>query len=359
MKSLLLAGILLPLAVWAAEKDLQLPPLVSGAPGPGKRVSVTAPEYAGTGVHHLLYLPPDWKSDWKASGRRWPVIVEYTGNKAPKLGSSGEVEGAGLGYGLSGGRFIWVVLPYINEDGEQNQSTWWGDEKATVAYAKRHVPQICAEYGGEASAVFLCGFSRGAIGVNYLGLHDDAVARLWCGLISHDHYDGVREWRGTPWGSPLDIYRREATERLARLRGRPVLVCQNGGTREIEHYLQGRVPLDNFTFLNVRVREIFPVIPNALFINAHTDRWLLRPSADRQTAWNWVANVLTGQSSKADRAALFKRWDQNQDGNLGWEEYAEGGGSALNPRHRFQFFDRNHNGTVSREEFLNPQGTKP
>ena len=51
-------------------------------------------------------------------------------------------------------------------------------------------------------AVILCGFSRGAIGVNYIGLHDDQIAALWAGFITHDHYDGVLEWKGQAWGSP-------------------------------------------------------------------------------------------------------------------------------------------------------------
>jgi len=114
---------------------------------------VTAPEYAGTGVHHMLYLPPDWQADWKTRGRSWPVIVEYTGNKAPTLGSTGLVEDAALGFGVSGGRFIWVVLPYVSKTHVQNEVTWWGDEEATAAYAKTNVPRICAQFGGDTRAV--------------------------------------------------------------------------------------------------------------------------------------------------------------------------------------------------------------
>lgn len=274
------------------SSELRLPPVSSGPPAAGKKVAITAPEYAGTGVHHMLYLPPDWQSDWKAQGRTWPVIVEYTGNKAPTLGSSGLVEGAALGFGISGGRFIWVVLPYVNKDHDANEATWWGDEKATVAYAKTNVPRICKEFGGDPRAVFLCGFSRGAIGVNYIGLHDDEIAQLWCALISHDHYDGVKEWKGTTWGSPLDEYRAGAADRLRRLKGRPVLICQHGGTREIEKYLAGRLSLAEFTFLNVRVDEIFAEFPNELAIHPHTDRWLLKSSPQQKQVWAWVENVL-------------------------------------------------------------------
>jgi hypothetical protein len=290
----ILAALLLvaPPAALADARELKLPSISSGPPAAGKRVAVTAPEYAGTGVHHMLYLPPDWQADWKARGRSWPVIVEYTGNKAPTLGSTGLVEDAALGFGVSGGRFIWVVLPYVSKTHDQNEATWWGDEEATVAYAKTNVPRVCAEFGGDTRAVFICGFSRGAIGVNYIGLHDDDIARLWCAFLSHDHYDGVKEWKGTTWGTPLDEYRASAADRLRRLSGRPVLVCQNGGTQAIEEYLSGRLSCGEFTFLTVHVGEIFAGFPNETAIHPHTDRWLLKDSPDRQQVWAWVEEVL-------------------------------------------------------------------
>ena len=269
-----------------------LPTVGEGIPAAGKRVAVTAPEYVGTHVHHMLYLPTDWTSDWKAQGRSWPVVVEYTGNHYPTSGSTGEVDGAALGYGLCGGRFIWVVLPYVAEDHKHNAVRWWGDEQATVAYAKVNVPRICAEYGGDARSVLVCGFSRGAIGINYIGLYDDEIANLWCGFVSHDHYDGVREWQGTHWGSPLGAYRRGAAERLERLNGRPVLVCQNGGTQDIEDYLSERASLGQFTFLDVPVDQIFPDMPNDMVIHPHTDRWLLKDSETRDRALKWVQDVV-------------------------------------------------------------------
>ena len=178
---------------------LIVPPLASGDPAPGKRVNVTSEEYAGTDVNHTIYLPPDWMAD----GEKIPIIFEYTGNHFPQSGSTGEVEGAALGFGLSAGKFIWVSLPYINEDHTDNEIRWWGDEAATVDYAMQNVPKIIERFNADPDAVFLCGFSRGAIGVNYIGLHDDEIAKLWSAFITHDHFDGVRQWGGTTWGSPL------------------------------------------------------------------------------------------------------------------------------------------------------------
>jgi len=292
MNSLILILVFLTHVSYVAAQVLQLPPVERGMPVPGKRVAATSPEYEGTEVHHILYLPEDWDENWKKNDKSWPVIVEYTGNKFPVSGSTGEVEGAALGYGLSEGKFIWVVLPYVANDHQHNEVTWWGDEKATVEYAKINIPRICSTYGGNPEKVFICGFSRGAIAVNYLGLYDDEIARLWCGFITHDHYDGVREWKNTAWGSPLDFYRDAAFNRLKRLNNRPVLICQNESTLEIRNYLSGFKDAD-FTFLDVPVQKIFPEIPNLLIKHPHTDRWLLVDSDARRKALEWMKFVLS------------------------------------------------------------------
>jgi len=279
-----LALLCLTLANALAATDLTLPPLTANGPQPGKRAAMTPPEYAGTQVHHLIALPDDWTPDWQAKGRRWPVIAEYTGNYFPTSGSTGEVEGAALGYGVARGRAIWVVLPYVAKDRAKNERTWWGDVDATVGYAKTNLPRICAEFGGDPKQVVLCGFSRGAIGVSFLGLHDDEVARLWCGLWAHDHFDGAREWKGQPWGSPLARYREEATVRLRRLAGRPLLVTQAGA--ETKQFIASVAPT-NVDYLNVDMAALFGSFPNDLVKHPHNDRWPLRdgPATHAARAW--------------------------------------------------------------------------
>lgn len=275
-----------PVSVLAEELAL---PDFADEPNPGKRAIVIAPEYANTKVHHVLYLPPNWTAEG-----RFPVVVEYTGNYAPTLGSTGLVEDAALGFGLSGGECIWVVMPYVGADGKSNERTWWGDVDATVEYAKTNVPRICKAFGGDPGAVVICGFSRGAIGVNFIGLHDEEIAKLWCGFFTHDHYDGVKEWRGREWGSPLEKYRREAEGRLNRIGGRPVLVSQNrdaGGTRE---FLGERISLENFVFLDAPVQEIFGEFPNEIAIHPHTDRWLFRESRERDRVRAWFRETVAG-----------------------------------------------------------------
>ena len=272
-----------------SQETLSIPELSTGNPSAGNLIRVTALEYKGTQVYHTLYLPEKWSSD----GERMPIIFEYTGNYFPKSGSTGEVKDAGLGYGLTGGKFIWVSLPYIHENLQENQVTWWGDEKATVEYAKVNVPRIIEEYNAHPQAVFLCGFSRGAIGVNYLGLHDDEVAKLWTGFITHDHFDGMKEWRKTDWGSPFEEYQAEATERLKRIAGRPYLVCQNGDNYGTEAFVRERLDsAANFTFLNVGNVEIFGSFPHPLAKGPHTDVWPLLPSEYRRRSWQWMNEVV-------------------------------------------------------------------
>jgi hypothetical protein len=283
-----LALLLLVSAMSLGAADLALPPLTSGEPQPGKRAAVIAPEYTGTKVRHLIALPDDWTPDWKARGKSWPVIAEYTGNYFPTSGSTGEVEGAGLGYGVSRGKAIWVVLPYVAKDHQKNEITWWGDIAATVGYAKTNIPRICAEFGGDPKKVVLCGFSRGAIGVSFLGLHNDDVAKLWCGLWAHDHFDGMLEWKGHTWGSPLVRYREEASVRVRRLQGRPLLVSQ--ASAQTRRFIDALAP-SGVTCLTVDMGAHFGTFPNELAKHPHNDRWPLRDGDATRTARAWFERV--------------------------------------------------------------------
>ena len=307
-----------------AAGEMQLPPLTStsDSPGPGRRFLVTTPEYQGTKVHHQVYLPSDWTPDWKAKHRSWPVIVEYTGNAYAPTGSTGNVEDAALGYGLSAGNCIWVVLPFVAEDHRSNCGMWWGDEEATVDYAKLNVPRLCAEYGGDPKKVVICGFSRGAIAVNYIGLHDDAIAKLWCGFMSHDHYDGAMAWPGTAWGFPLEEYRKNALARLERLQGRPALVSQaeelGGAGMTKLLYLKENVKKGAYTFITVPIQKIFPQIPNPLFKATHTDCWMFRDSGERRLAREWLDRVVNGKSDTDPTGVitLLAPWAEIHGGGL-------------------------------------------
>lgn len=259
---------------------LHTPEMTEEAPAAGKRVRQIAPEYQGTQVHHVLYLPTDWKP-----GGRYPVMVEYTGNHFPACGSTGEAKGANLGYGLTGGEgFIWVSMPYVGEDGQENAIKWWGNREATVNYCKVNLPRICEQFGGDPDNLFICGFSRGSIGISYIGLADDEIAALWKGFIGHDHFDGEKTW---PYP---DSDRESALRRLARLKGRPVLLTGTA-SRVRDNFLKDHLHLAQFTFQDVRVGEIFD-IPEGKVIHTHTDLWMCKDSPERRAVRAWLARQL-------------------------------------------------------------------
>lgn len=295
-----------------STETLVLPKNSEGKPAAGKRVSITPERFKVGNVHHMVYLPKYWNINWKETNERIPIIFEYTGNYHPPTGSSGTIEDAGLGYSLSGGKYIWVTLPYVSNGGKTIPLKWWGNEKATVEYAKKYVPEIIEEFGGDTNAVFLCGFSRGAIGVNYLGLHDDEVAKLWSAFITHDHFDGVKSWGGTSWGSPLGEYQKEAAERLKRVNGRPYLVIQNGEEYGTEKFVSSVLEsTNNFEFLHINTNDILGDFPNEIAVHEHTDKWALVPSKSRIETQSWM-NDLVSKSIEREVFEKLNKQDWNE-----------------------------------------------
>jgi hypothetical protein len=260
--------------IGAITPDLKTPSVIDGTPAPGTRVRQFNKEYTGSNVYHALYLPTDW-----VKGKKYPVIVEYAGNKWKT--SLGTVEGSNLGYGISGGKgVIWICMPFVDQTNQMNAATWWGDVGATVEYCKKTVNRICTEYGGNSSNVFLVGFSRGAIACNYIGLHDDEIASLWRGFICHSHYDGVKEWGYA--GSDQNA----AAIRLTRLGSRPQFISHEKSVDPTKTYLKKAFPSGNFTFL-------------ALLFADHTDQWVLRDIPERKILRAWFKNALTEKGQQA------------------------------------------------------------
>ena len=257
--------------------DLVVPEcLDGGAPAAGKRVSQTTLGWQGTTVHHALYLPADWKPDGN-----YPVIVEYpgNGNYRNKFGdvSTGAVEDGHLGYGISGGKgFIWVVMPFVEvKDGrKQNATLWWGDVEETKRYCTATVRDVCTRFGGEEKKVILSGFSRGSIACNFIGLHDDEIAKLWRAFICHSHYDGVNEkW---PYGG---ADRMSALNRLKRLGDKPQFISHEGSTVATEAFLKSSGIKGNWTFEPIPFRN-------------HSDQWTLRNLPSRRKLRDWLSAVL-------------------------------------------------------------------
>lgn len=260
--------------------DLVVPPLEAGEPAPGRRVSQTHPEWQGTDVHHVLYLPVNW-----TLAKRWPVIVEFAGNGPyeSRFGdiSTGQVEGSRLGYGISGGRdHIWLCLPYLDATGRTNVTRWWGteptyDAQPTIRHALAVVRDICERFGGDTNRIVLTGFSRGAIACNFIGLHNDEIAALWRAFIPYSHYDGVRTGWPYPGGD-----REAALRRLRRLQGRPQFICgENNNAFETRKWIESTGVSGAFTYATTGFRN-------------HNDAWVLRPSPTRERLRAWLRHVL-------------------------------------------------------------------
>jgi len=253
--------------------DLHTPAMTTDEPGPGRRVRQTTAGWEGTAVHHALYLPKSWKAK-----ERYPVIVEYAGNGGYKNAygdvSNGTVDGSNLGYGISGGDgFLWVCLPYVTRE-KTNAVTWWGDVEETRRYCLKTVAFVCEKYGGDPKKLVLAGFSRGAIGCNYLGLSDDTIAPLWRAFIADSHYDGQL----THWGYP-GADRASALERLKRLNGRPQFICMENSVEPVRQYVESTGVAGAFTFQTLGFRN-------------HSDQWVLRDVPERKALRDWLRRAL-------------------------------------------------------------------
>lgn len=255
--------------------DLIIPPVQSVEASPGNRVWATTTGWEGTAVKHTLYLPKGWKADG-----RYPVLIEYPGNGGYRnqLGdvSEGTVDGCQLGYGLSGGeKFIWACIPFVEitpEGTRQNCVRWWGDIEGTKRYCIATVREICSRYGGDSDRVVLCGFSRGSIACNYIGLRDDEIAPLWRAFFCHSHYDGVRKW------PHADSDTASAMSRLKRLGKRPQWVSHEIRVSEIQQFVEQ-------TKVTADIEFVALPFPN------HTAAWLLRDIPERQAARDWLKRV--------------------------------------------------------------------
>lgn len=257
--------------------DITVPELSDGPPAAGRRVKQTNPGYEGWELFHTNYLPSDWTQP-AAGERRWPVIVEYPGNGGYKnaLGDvcTGKPEDCKLGYGLSDGRgFIWVALPFVDPAKKQVALNWWGDPDATAKYCVETVRHVCSELGGDPKAVVLTGFSRGAIACNYIGLRNDEIAALWCGMLPHSHYDGVRRW---PYADSDEL---SAAARLKRLGSRPQFISHETSIDATRDYLKRQSSEGKFTFLAIP-------FPN------HSDQWVLKDIPERKAAREWLMDVI-------------------------------------------------------------------
>ncbi len=268
--------------LWDSVADIVLPALTRQPPAAGRRCVMTLE--GESAAYHVAYFPTDWQP-----GRRFPVLIEWTGNGPYRneLGdvSTGRAEQAELSIGLAGtDGAICLSVPYLDDAGVP-VTQWWGTSpehrpERTLAYARAAIADICEKHGGDTDKLVLTGFSRGAIAAHALGLHDDETARLWKGFLCFSHFDGVRKW---PFAGSDPM---SAQARRQRLGDRPVLVLAESSAvagaslKDVKQHLeQTGANLTKFQFVETG------------FVN-HDDAWTLRPSAARERARSWLRDVL-------------------------------------------------------------------
>jgi hypothetical protein len=195
---------------------LDVPPIETGAPGPGKRVRYELPGDENSGLHAILHLPGDWQE-----GKAYPVIVEFPGNIffAPVCYSTGLPDQCVIGHGICKGMgAISVGLPFIDRERGRIMENGWGNADQTADYAVQMVELVCTRFGGDRRNIVLTGFSRGAIACGFIGLRNDRIARLWKGFHACQHYDGDG-WNGATM--------KDALLRAERFRGSAVFQTDN------------------------------------------------------------------------------------------------------------------------------------
>lgn len=246
---------------------LNLPAMVEAAPGPGRRVKHQLPSYEKTELYHSLYLPTDWKP-----GKRYPIIVEYAGNRwlSAPCHSIGRPEGSRMGYGMSAGKgYIWVNAPFVSKNRKTQALNGWGDPEATIDYAIKLVNHLCEKFGGDHSAVILTGFSRGAVAVGYIGRYNDRISDVWLAFHAAQHHDGDGIHGATYEGALHD--------RGPRIKGRFTFHTDNEKHKKL---------LTLFEELGE------PVTYASSGIGAHTDTCFLENRPSTLALRKWLADVV-------------------------------------------------------------------
>lgn len=168
------------------------------------------------------------------------------------------------------------------------------DPQPTVDYCIKTVREVCKKYGCDSNAVILCGFSRGSVACNYIGLFNDEIAKLWRAFVCYSHYDGVDERKYLP-----ESKRHLALERLKRLKGRPQFICCEAPSRRrdtlraAKDYIESTGIKAPFTYMYTGFLQ-------------HDDPWTLRPCAARKALRAWMMGALVAGARGTKRTAKSK-----------------------------------------------------
>jgi hypothetical protein len=274
-------------------------------------VAETVPSWSFTKkVFHTLYLPKNWSN----ASKKWPLIVEFSGNGILPEDYNWTANGWGLSNGGQG--FMWLNVPFVSAvrgNDTCNQRNWFGCDPAacdlyshdsnkicsasrpaknatnqtndsfynplpTVEYAIAAVNSVIDRFGVDRERVLLTGHSRGALAVNFMGLHNDEIASLWSAFLPSSHYDGVREGWADPGSDNAS-----ALTRLKRIAGRPVYIvaeCDLATTYAREYLQRTGIDLANFTIQGTGFGD-------------HNSFWSLRPDPGhaRDNLRKWLSRI--------------------------------------------------------------------
>ena len=199
-------------------------------PYAGMRVRRVAPGYSATNIYHTIYLPPEY-----VSGKKYPLIFETPCNPVTNV-YTGLPDDTGSGYGAQyGSQVIWVMAPYVDSQGQNMRSTWWGRGATdgayrygpispTIAYWDSIIRECRDSFNIDTGNILNMGFSRGAYGSSAIGMSDSAtsdtnISKRWKALFWISGFDGVGYTNGS-----------DAILNYGRLKGRvPQIRWGNGG----------------------------------------------------------------------------------------------------------------------------------
>jgi len=272
------------------------------APGPGRRVQLTATGWGHTKVRHTLLLPEEFEL---ARREPWPMLVELPGNGCGFGGPWPRDCGSkwtAQGWGVSQGRgAVWLTLPFVTRDlGADTavQTGWWGCSRGgepftyqesclandtyttntTLAYLKAAIRDTIDRFHVDRQRIILLGHSRGAIATQAIGSADEEVAGLWRGIVAASHYDGAEHWAYSSHAGGMA----GAIARAQRL-------------SHVPKFLVGECDLESGIaadwLRNVAKVDMGKVTAVPSGFRDHTGFWILRPSAARERLRAWVKQM--------------------------------------------------------------------
>lgn len=243
-----------------------VPPITEeGTPMAGKRVRIYLEHFPK--AYYVLFLPYNFNTIGK-----WPVIVE----SPPNLWGSetGLPDDVFLGYGITQGMdYIWVCVPFINEEGEILKAYWGSNPLSTVNLWLEVLADLNKRFPVDNDKIILSGFSRGAVSTVYIGNYNDTIGSKWAAYFAHSHFDGC-----------CQILLGNSKERLNRIGGRKILISAG----EID-YAKNCSYNAYKKLVSIGSRATYIEIPNA----DHTPHWALEESESTEKAQHWLNTLFS------------------------------------------------------------------